>query len=369
MTPIQLSTQQQEARGAIRESLKRHRSFKLGGFAGTGKTTLLKYVIEDLSELGRCAVMAPTGRAANVLCNKGVNATTIHRYLYELINDHPIEFRLKDTVEAAFFIIDESSMLSTPIMADLLSFQKPILFVGDPAQLEPVGDDAKAMHKPDFVLTQIHRTMEDSDIIKFATRLRSSGAHPSTLQREFEQSLPHNANSNLSFRASNTIKRSEWLNFDQIIVGTNKTRARFNQTFKKSLEALPVADDKLICLKNDYTCGVFNGEIFIVTPDKDGDIYGQDSDTGFNIIHLRAEDGSVNWYPFWEEYFFDQSLNPLYKSKGQVWFDYAYAITCHKSQGSEWDNVAVVDEAFGNPPNRWRYTAATRAAKNLTWIR
>lgn len=365
MNPPVLTSQQEQACG-LAVTLLRDKSSdcRIGGYAGTGKTTLIASVVERLSaNYKRVLVMAPTGKAANVLCNKGVNATTIHRQLYELTSERPVEFKLKPYVEADYFIIDESSMISVELFDDIKSFKKPTLFIGDPAQLEPVGDDAKLMHTPDFTLTQIHRTAEDSAIIQFATGLRSSAMHP----HAFVSSAwyTHHENPNLVFRAKDSIRRSEWLAFDQIIVGKNTTRILVNQTLKKSLEPLPTLGDKLICLKNDYLHGVFNGEIFTVCSDE----FGTDDESGEITIKLESFDGEQAWYPFWRDFFFDNATPYYHRPKACVWLDYAYGITCHKSQGSEWNNVAVIDEAFGTPPNRWRYTAATRAAKHLTWIK
>lgn len=355
-----LTSQQEAAATLAVASLKSRKNCRIGGYAGTGKTTLIKNVVERLTGFNKnVLVMAPTGKAANVLTNKGVPASTIHRQLYRLTEDRPVTFVLRDTVEADYFVIDEASMLSVELVNDIESFSKPTLYVGDPAQLEPVGDDAKLMHSPDIVLREIHRTAEDSDIIHFATMLRTGHIHPVAFSQTFKP-----LSNNLTFRGKGDLKRSEWLAFDQIIVGKNNTRNIFNQIFKKSPNPLPTIGDKLICLKNDYPSGVFNGETFVVTSDD----FQQDAN-GELTIQLESIDGTRQWLPFWREYFFDQSTPAYNKPRNVCWFDFAYAITCHKSQGSEWDNIAVVDEAFGNPPNRWRYTAATRAAKNLTWIR
>ena len=361
---ITLTSQQEAAAGLALVKLKEQRiDCRIGGYAGTGKTTLIANVVDRL-KIGfkKVAVMAPTGKAANVLCNKGVPATTIHRVLYDLEDSDRMEFKLRDSVDVDFFIVDESSMLSVEILADIQSFNKPTLYIGDPAQLEPVGDDAKLMHNADIVLTQIHRTAEHSDIIKFATALRTSCVHPVAYK---SQHAARGKFDQLAFRHISELKRSEWLAFDQIIVGKNITRHKFNQTFKKGPAALPITSDKLICLRNDYEHGVFNGELFTCTSDE----YTQCELTGELTLELENVDGIRTRYPFWRDYFFDQSTPAYHKPRNCCWFDFAYAITCHKSQGSEWNNVAVVDEAFGTPPNRWRYTAVTRAAKHLTWIK
>lgn len=364
---ITLTSEQEQAKGLALTRLRvMRKNCRIGGYAGTGKTTLISSFVTEMERLGfKVAVMAPTGKAANVLCNKGVSATTIHRRLYELVEDKPVTFRLREHIEVDFFVIDESSMLSEELVADIESFGKPTLFIGDPAQLEPVGKDAKLMVNPDFTLKQIHRTAEGSPIIQFATKLRTSVIHPHSYFTTFVADQGVNTSS-LRYHNQRDLRRSEWLAFDQIIVGTNKTRNLYNQTFKKNQnDYRPVIGDKLICLKNDYVHGVFNGEGFTVASSE----FEQDEQSGELTIQLQSVDGDKFWVPFWLEFFEDPTLEPWKKSRDTVWLDYAYAITCHKSQGSEWDSVAVVDEAFGTPPNRWRYTAATRAAKTLTWIR
>lgn len=366
MANLQLSVEQEQGTGlavAALRDLRKH--FRLGGYAGTGKTTLISHVVDQLStNYKKVLVMAPTGKAANVLTNKGVPASTIHRQLYELTNDKPITFKLRDFVEADFFVIDEASMISVELYEDILSFNKPTLFVGDPAQLEPVGNDAKLMQAPDFVLRKIHRTAEDSNIIKFATQMRSGAQHPAVLfGQKFIPAKAHD----FAYGHISTFTRAAWLAFDQIIVGKNITRNKFNQTFRKggAHSPYPVQGDKLICLKNEYAHGIFNGETFTCINSE----FEQNDQTGDLQIQVENDAGQRAWYPFWLEFFNDQTLEPWKKPKDVVHLDFAYAITCHKSQGSEWDNVCVVDEAFGTPPNRWRYTAATRAAKHLTWVR
>lgn len=360
---IQLTSHQAQAAGLAVTKLRDLRSdCRIGGYAGTGKTTLIASIVAQLSTpFRKVRIMAPTGKAANVLNQKGVPASTIHRYIYEPVDSPgPLEFRLRDTVDAAYFIIDESSMLSTELYNDIKSFGIPTLFIGDPAQLEPIGQDAKLMHSPDFTLVEIHRTAAHSPIIKWATALRTSSVHPVAYAQNTAPTL------DLTFSHISDLRRSQWLAFDQIIVGKNATRNKFNQTFKlDQTQPLPVSGDKLICLRNDYSHEVFNGETFTCADST----FEECPQTGEFTIAITDSDGLTKRVPFWRDYFFDQTIEAFRKPRDLCWFDFAYAITCHKAQGSEWSSIAVVDEAFGTPPNRWRYTAATRAATSLTWIR
>ncbi len=365
MSEVILTSEQDQAVGTAVTAIITGRSYVFGGYAGTGKTMSARTVVKRLEDAGRKGlIMAPTGKAANVLRRKGlVGASTIHRSIYkkeEGSNEwHLIEPHELDHIH--YFLIDESSMISTELKDDIEYFGKPIIYMGDPAQLEPAGSDAKIMHKPNIVLKQIHRTAEHSEIIKFATALRTSVIHPFAYRRDTV--LPED--SALTFRDNNQIRLSEWMAFDQIIVGRNKTKDAINNALKLNKQGpLPIQGDKVICLKNDYQNDMFNGETYIVNSDE----IIPDEDTNEPTIELVDDDGFVSRVPFWLEFFVDSTLDQWKKPRGVVHLDYAYAITCHKSQGSEWGNVAVIDESFGTPPNRWRYTAATRAQNKLTWI-
>src|SRR5262245_45897619 len=150
----------------------------LGGYAGTGKTMLIKHLVR---ELPRFAVCAFTGKAANVLRRKGVPASTIHSLIYQPVEVtrfdksgkivKVVEFVRREQLPCSGVIVDEASMVSREIHDDLVAYDLPLIFVGDHGQLEPVADhDFNLMRNPQITLEQIHRNA--GPISRFANFLR-----------------------------------------------------------------------------------------------------------------------------------------------------------------------------------------------------
>ena len=361
---MKLTPHQTDALDRIVHSLTNDSSFILGGYAGTGKTVLISELVPILTEKRhKVRIVAPTGKAAAVLRSKGINATTIHRLCYELVSTKPLTFEKIPKLDCDIVICDESSMIPLDIYEDLVSYNIPILFVGDPGQLEPVGKDPKLMNNPDFTLSEVHRQALDNPIIAFATFLREN---PWELAFRFPNNFP---DSRLHIHRG-IFDQTTLTDYDQIIVGTNKTRVTYNNKVRSLLHYKspnPQPGERLICLSNSRRHKLFNGlqitvgshgynssasELHIL---RDGELFDPDFEP--EIIPINPASLNV------EKFSPDFSVRDF-----RVPFDYAYAITCHKSQGSEWPKVLVIDQAFGDPPNRWRYTAATRARHGLTWI-
>ena len=370
-TTIQLSSQQQQAVDAItffaksRRPTSRAQTFRVAGPAGTGKTTVIAQSIASINATApslRIAVVAPTGKAAQVLQRKGIPARTIHSTLYEQISSSPLRFAKKLTIPFDVIIADEASMISNDIFRDMTGYPVNIVFVGDPYQLEPIGDDPRILTGLNEVeLTEIHRQAEENPIIRYATWLRENPKKPTS--HFFSTAITSSALTRKFLRPREV---TDWLSaFDQIIVGKNTTRCLINTLAKRSGTLLPIPGERLICLKNNYTYGITNGQQFTVGPRH---IVTGDESTAYNdTLHCIDDDGNDYLLPFYTNCFNNPSFKNTELPRDLVALDYAYAITCHKSQGSEWDRVAVIDEAFGDSPNRWRYTAATRAAVSLTW--
>jgi len=262
--------------------------------------------------------------------------------------------------DAALIIIDECSMVDEKMAKDLLSFGKPILVLGDPAQLPPVaGAGFFTEAKPDIMLTEIHRQAEENPIIYLATQVRN-GIFPDI--GEYGDS-----------RVITKLTSHDALNADQIIVGRNVTRDDLNRKVRKLLKLdpdTPVANDRLICLKNDYDKGIFNGGMFKIER-----LLEQKYKTNFLQMSLAREDerdGLPVLVKVHKSFFMDDIQKPEWKTlKGSQEFDYGYAITCHKSQGSQWDNVLIYDESwcFREVWQRWLYTAITRASEKVTILK
>lgn len=362
---ITLTEEQQVAVDKINEwfdnvYLTGNNEFKLGGYAGTGKTTVIRFV-RDSNKRHYTAIAAYTGKAVNVLQRKGLRAQTLHSLLYnvEERDKGKVEFVLKNHLDPDpdQIIIDEASMVSTELYEHLMSFKKPVIFVGDPGQLEPIGDNPNLMREPDFVLSKIHRQAELSPIITFANDVRLGKINLSI----------HKVGDELEVRRKAPFLTNEAAAADQVICAKNDTRRGMNDAirkFKKYPQHEIVVGEKLICLRNNKWFGVFNGMILTITS------IVEDDATTWTIL-AKDESGFERRLPLWKVPFMTDLSKDSFVPKEVVYCDYGYVVTCHKSQGSEWDNVIVYDEWM--PPRfwdmkRWRYTAITRAAKKLTYL-
>ncbi len=393
------SPQQEEALDNVGRWLRSDQQvYRLFGYAGTGKTTLAKHLAEGVS--GPVHFAAYTGKAAQVLTTKGCDANTIHQLIYvpkhrskarlvELqeqlqarlddLDDLPLEvkncrpdvmeiqrliseenenmkrmmFQLNTEsplLEAGLLVVDECSMVDQQMGEDLLSFGCKILVLGDPAQLPPVkGGGFFTDCRPDFMLTEVHRQAKDSAILEMATRIRLG---KSVLVGDHGDCRVH---------PRGTDMRDIAMAADQIICGTNRTRQRGNARMRGYLGhegELPVAGDRMVCLRNNHDHGLLNGQIWIAAEDAD-----QVSDDQY-LLSAYSEDSDtedVKSFNVW-------SRDPdWFDRKEAEEFDYGYCLTCHKSQGSQWDHVLVLDESavFRRDRARWLYTAITRAALRL----
>ncbi len=338
--------------------------FRLFGYAGVGKTTLARHVAEAAD--GETAFAAFTGKAAMVMRAHGcAGATTIHALIYRASEgvDGAPTFTLNEdgpASRASLIVIDECSMVDAELARDLLSFGKPILVLGDPFQLPPVkGGGYFTDATPDVMLTEIHRQAEDNPIIRLSQIVRSGGDLADGSYGE----------SRVIRRAA--IDAKQVLAADQVLVGVNRTRRAYNQRIRDLggfAEALPAAGDRLVCLRNDRTKGLINGGLWRVEA-----LGGVVKD--FVRLTVRSEDeGAAKAVKvavlkaFFEGTEGDLAY-PLRRESDE--FDYGYALTVHKAQGSQWDDVLLFDEsyAFREHRARWLYTGLTRAAKKLTIVR
>jgi exodeoxyribonuclease-5 len=375
---MQFSPQQDEALKAVSRWLKEGRSqvFRLFGYAGTGKTTLAKHFAENVD--GDVLFAAFTGKAAQVLRSRGAsNARTIHSLIYRPRGEEAIENeetgktsiapmfsinRQSPLAKAALIIIDECSMVDEQLGKDLMSFGTPILVLGDPGQLPPVtGGGYFTEQEPDYLLSEIHRQAKDNPIIQLAMDVREG--------REIMRG---------DYGSAQVISKSEVtqslvLDADQVLVGTNRTRRRYNQRLRelKGFSAdYPQSGDKLVCLRNDPAKGLLNGSLWQVMSSSRETVK-----PGINLM-IRPEDDDMDrgaakiklLKAAFEE---SESEIPWTTRKRYDEFDFGYALTVHKAQGSQWNNVVLFDEsfAFRDSRERWLYTAITRAAETLTIVR
>lgn len=367
------SPQQDAALKAVATWLKnpgRQQVFRLFGYAGTGKTTLAREFAQGVR--GDVLFGAFTGKAAHVMRKKGcAGASTIHSMIYQIdgsVATYEPRFVLNegsDVRDASLVIIDEVSMVSEDLGRDLLSFKTPILVLGDPAQLPPVkGEGFFTNADPDVMLTEVHRQAKDSPIIQMATTIREGG------RLELGQ-----------FGTSRVIERGDLsaadvLAADQVLVGMNRTRTAYNnriRTLKGISSAAPIIGEKLICLRNDRNKKLLNGSLWTVSETKKPT--KRDRDQSLMRLTVRAEDApehakGVDIKVRNEFWIGDEAHLAWEDKKGTDEFTFGYALTCHKSQGSQWDSLMVFDEAgaFREDAWRWRYTALTRAAEKVVWV-
>jgi len=338
------------------------RIFRLFGYAGTGKTTLAKHVAEGVDS--KVLFASFTGKAAQVMRNKGCNgASTIHSLIYRAreSGEQVPQFDLWDDAPASkaeLIVIDECSMVDAELGRDLMSFNVPLLVLGDPAQLPPVnGAGFFTDFVPDSMLTEVHRQAEDNPIIRLSMEVRAGRA------------LRKQSDGATEILAREDLDPSRVMEADQVLVGRNHTRRSYNDRLRsrRGIDGkLPEAGEKLVCLRNNKRKGLLNGALFEVAT----------RGRGSPIVKLTVRpEESAAAKPF------KVSVRPecfTAKIEDVAWeqrkrydeFDYGYVLTVHKAQGSEWDDVVLFDEssAFGESRQRWLYTGITRAAKRLTIV-
>lgn len=346
---VTLSPDQARALDEIEAWIKSRRKRKtLGGYAGTGKTTLIREIIRRHD----ASVCAFTGKAASVLQSKGVEASTMHRLLYRPIHTGgEVRFIKVDRLPTKLVIVDEASMVDKTLMRDLESFRAKVLYVGDHGQLEPVGDDPGLMHAPDIRLEQIHRQASDSPIIQFAHHVRE-GRAPRSFGDEAQ----------VLARAPSSLL----LQHDAVLCGYNKTRVDVNRRIREARGLsgdVPAVGERVICLRNHREYGIFNGQqATVVSVRKSGK-------TRLRMV-VKDDMGVTSPEMICEaRQFGAQSTMKKAKYDLALW-DWGYALTVHKSQGSEWPRVLVLEQIHPDwSADRWRYTASTRAAERLTYVR
>lgn len=401
--------------------------FKIYGAAGTGKSFLVGRIVAALSlQDDEVAFCAPTGKAATVLMKRFrySNISTLCHLIYiPYSNDRLIvtdddeiegiesstEFKSKPKVDFKLIVLDEASMVDEMTMRDLMSYDIPIIAVGDPFQLPPINSKPIDKNGADVLLTEIMRQAADNPIVKLATDIRNGKKPKVGVYGDKVVVAPY-----VSFTEAQRL--SMMSKVDQVICGLNSTRRRINKKMRAEAgfkSTLPAKGDKLICKSNEQgimltaNINLCNGMIGRCT--KDAKVVGKhlvkvgfkaDSfGVGYNLL---ADSGTFDGFeftydPHWVAYKMrDGTYEPkrkildemkLYdkkmyddltseendnksKSLGRsliTRFDYGYCISCHAAQGSEFDSVLVIDESdtFRQNASRWLYTAVTRAKDKL----
>jgi ATP-dependent exoDNAse (exonuclease V) alpha subunit len=349
---------------------------RIGGLAGTGKTTIAGLLPERLGlQREAVAYCAFTGKAASALNERLVSpgATTIHRLIYHPREVHCascpagslgsarchgpckdcyIHWERRDELDPGLelIIVDESSMVDEWIYGDLRSYGVPIVWIGDHGQLPPVRGNFNLMEDPDLRLEKVHRHVAGSPILNLAMMARREGRVPFG---EFGPGVrKRTANGGLD------------LDLDQLpllLCWMNRTRIGLNRHVRDALghpPERPVVGDHLICLRNNYGMGILNG--------MPGVLQGVEAGKGSYDVEILLESGDTYRGPIASDQF-NREGRPQVVSRDVDLFDYGYALTVHKAQGSEAEHVVLLEEHRESAPDhaRWLYTGITRAKISL----
>ena len=387
-----LTNKQEEGLKIAVERFKMHEPWTcVAGYAGTGKSTLVKFIVAALNlRPEEVCYVAFTGKAAKVLREKGCeNAMTAHRLLYQSFprNDGTFYHKPRRPLEYPYrlIVVDEISMLPKEIWDLLISHGIHVIALGDPGQLPPIGESNGVLDSPHIFLDEIMRQAQESEIIRLTMDIR-----------EGKTLTPFRGNE-VQVLNKRDVVSGMYLWADQIIVAKNETRRTVNHLMRQYLHSVddskPIVGDKVICLRNDWDHPSEVGDVMVngtigtltkinITNDNpflhpmmtcdfqsedytEEDVKNSSKDVVFrdvNIDYKLLTEGeptvtSKNWKRF-----------------PKIWrpreFDYGYCITAHKAQGSEYNKVLVFEEFLrGGYHTEWLYTAATRAKDKLVIIK
>lgn len=394
---IELTDEQKELKGKIIYWYRHFGSgkpyFYYSGAAGTGKTTVIKCIIDELDlnrdEYIACAYV---GKAVLVLMRHGLPATTIHSFIYmprtnvsydieldEWGSPHRVKktsssFVLRKYISKKIKLIflDECGMVNDQMREDLQSFGIPIIMAGDQNQLPPVFGDSSILDEPDYILHQIMRQAEGNPIVHLSQCILAD--IPINFQNYGTSKVVH----------SIPIDRAVVDDYDMIICAKNKTREELNDKIRHDVlgyeDRVPQLGDKMICRHNNWDeCqdGIYltNGLVGTITDINYASLHRDIIYANFKPDFMKNSFKKLTLdYAYtkadWKDRKGEQGW--VFSNKKKVeYFEYAYAITVHLSQGSEYPRVLFMDEEFGDSETlrRLRYTAVTRAKESITWVK
>ena len=331
-----------------------------------------------------------TGKAAQVLLKKGnKNVSTLHKLLYESVPKPDGTFfrKKKFVLDYKIIVVDEVSMAPREMMELLFTHNVFIICLGDPFQLPPVDKDQDngLLANPDVLLDEIMRQALDSEIIRLSMSIRN------------QEPISYENGSEIIVLPKTQLNTGMLSWADQILVGTNATRTAINNQMRALMGRgdRPEPGDKVICLRNYWECiadnedPLVNGtigyienmyETFCKVPQWAGGNTIQitvgnfisDSNAHFGQLKMDTQQILTGERCLDRKTIYKLSKNIKTMGLVPMEFTYAYAITCHKSQGSQWSNILVIEEKFPFDKTehaRWLYTACTRAEDRLVLVR
>lgn len=367
-------------------------TFEISGPAGSGKTTIVKTIIQNLGlKMEDVLFVAYVGKAALQLTRSGVNGRTIHSAFYDIefvpvkdddgkpmvkngrIVTRP-EFVKKKRIPSniKLIVIDEAPMVNESFGIDIESFNIPIICLGDLQQLPPVIGGTKYLIRPDYVLTKIMRQAEGNPII-YLSQLASRG-----------EKIPYGKYGDKCYVIpKDRVNDNMLLNADMIITPTNASRARCNRYIREELRRidseLPVEGEKLICRKNNRNriigdnVYLVNGMLGYVTNVDKSTYNSKTVDISFTpdfSDKLNFHNVRIDYKTLMQSI---QTDNTDYKKGYSMhdMFEFGDCITVHLSQGSQADNVLFISEPFGRGDRdlqaKLEYTGITRASQGLIY--
>lgn len=398
-------------------SPRRSSYLTLGGYAGTGKSSLIAEVRKSLPDNWKVAFCAYTGKASGVMKNKLIDANavnmndyvgTIHGLCYHVRTDPDTGlnvFERKWHIDYNLIIVDEASMVNQDLFQDLRLYRIPILFVGDHGQLPPISsDDFNLMTDPVIKLEEVHRFGANTALLDLSVMAREGTRIPF---KQFDDKVAK-VNENDPLVNDFIMNRLGDFSDGICLCGTNNTRADVNQLIRLNYgviadidDKVPKVGDRVVCLRNNRALvdPIYNGMLGKITSIADISNSGcKLLDDAWNMS-VSVDDGfvykgMVNKHHFGElKYSTDGkefvTLRELMQMKSKITikerkmmrgklgkrklyfdaFDFGYCLTVHKSQGSEWGNVMLFEETSGywdeDYRRKWLYTAITRSNNRL----
>ncbi|MBI5852954.1 MAG: AAA family ATPase [Planctomycetes bacterium] len=366
----------------------------LGGYAGTGKSTLVGALAAELANRN-VAFCAPTGKAALVLREKliaagadpsGLRCSTIHRLIYhaklDQLTGRCLGFERVRELDHDLLVVDEASMVDADLLTDLRSFGVPILAVGDHGQLPPIGEGEGLMASPDLRLTEIHRQAEGNPIIRLSADVRAGAGPMDGVERDprlRRERVHDDADERALLRTLLHTPADAWST--AILCSTNRARVRRNELVREGL-GLPgrlARDDVVLCLRNAYFGEhlLANGARGVVE-----DVIDDDDEPWHWRARIRHPDDAclVDGFVLREQIAREHTLDaygalpfePRSWDEVGLLYDHGYALTVHKAQGSQFRRVVLFLERPGPMDDgswrRWLYTGITRAVDELVLV-
>ena len=364
----------------------------IAGYAGTGKSTLINFIIAalEVNPEDEVAYITFTGKASEVLREKGCpNAMTAHKLLYysKQMPNGKFFYRPRPSLEKDYkvIVVDEVSMLPKDMWDLLLTHGIYVIACGDPFQIPPIdkNQDNGILNNPHIFLDEVMRQAKESDIICLSMDIR-----------EGKKINPFKGNDTQVFNKKDLCD-GMYFWADQILVSTNKSRHDINSYIRDDLGRgfEPEINDKVICLRNcwdtlsEKQCDpLINGSIGTISAmhmeSIDYIIMGQKVTAPVLVTDLiTSNDEYKNLHIDYtalttgEKFFNPRQEYVIRKNKQNpelpIEFNFGYAITGHRAQGSQWNKVLVLEESFPFEKiehARWLYTTVTRAAEKLTLI-